>query len=247
MFAPNHAPLSDKVVRQLRRGKYVHISKLIRQPARSHDPNAGVKVEKLGSLSVSMKVDTASRKVTTQLDWLEAILSSVLPAQLESVQQAAKELPAHERELAPLTSKLGKLEATLMYVLYGIVHFRSGIPVGRVIEYLEAHRHQCWSNGDDISDPDWSMLMSLTQERLASPSSSSSSSAAAYSSSSSSSSAASNKVQACGLFNKGTCKYGATCKFSHTCHSCKQPGHGLISCPDRKAAEAKPSKEKKDS
>jgi hypothetical protein len=218
-------------MRQLRRGKYVHIGKLIRQPARSHDPNAGVKVEKLGSLSVSMKVDTSPRRVATQHDWFEAFLSSVLPAQLEQVQQAAKALPATERTLAPLLSAVNKFEATLMYVLYAITHFQSSISVSRVIEYLEAHRHQCWSTNGDISKPDWTMLMRLTQERFAASSSSSSSS----SNSSSSSSSSSTAKQLCGLFNKGACKFGATCKFAHVCLHCKQSGHGAASCPDKKA------------
>jgi hypothetical protein len=213
MFAPEFSPLKDKYVRALMKGKYVHINNLFRQRERSKDPHATEgKVQLAGDVSISFKKPHA-RKVTTPLEWLEAFLSSVLPAQLTRAQQASTS--------SSVSQHIEEARRSLMYALYAMVHFKNGI-APQTIEYLEAHRRQCIIRSMNMAYPDWNM-------KLAQPSAAAATVATAPSHSNV---AGDKQVQVCGLFNKPDgCYYAAACKFLHICRLCKQSGHRAYECP----------------
>ena len=234
MFAPELAPLSARVLYKLRKGKFVHINDLIRQPARSRDPAVSKQTEKVGSLSISYTAATAQkRQVHSQLEWLEAYLSSVVPVQLETLRLKASSVS----ELKPLVQQV---EASIAYVLHAMTHFKAftHVPARTVIEYLEAHRANCIATNASVASPDWNMLMKLTQQSLVSASSSASTGPSPSSSSTATAQAKPPaKQQICGLFNQANgCRYGATCKFVHACRVCKSTAHGAHQCPSAPAA-----------
>ena len=66
------------------KGKYVHIHKLIRQPQHSYTPTKDEHTLAPG-IVISAKRQHRKRQVDSQLDYIEALFSSLLPAQAQLV------------------------------------------------------------------------------------------------------------------------------------------------------------------
>lgn len=101
----------------LLKGKYVSITKLIRQLQTTSDPSTSRHDTKLGDgivLSTEPRVKT--RPVSQPLDWCEVMFSSILPAQAQVVLQATT--------LAEAKVAASLLQQFLCYSLAATVYFR---------------------------------------------------------------------------------------------------------------------------
>lgn len=247
------APLKKRVVDKLLEGKYVHISELLRQRARSADPQADKRTETVGAFKISVRDESTKRRVSTSNDWVEAFTTSVLPAQIERLRVSIGKLPV-SGSTSEVEQQLEQLRASSVYLVFALANFNRGLGTAAMIDYLEQHRRNCFNGGLNIAEPNQAMMYNVVHAKMTSASSAAASpgSSGSYSSSSSGSSsssstapAAAKRLEACGLFNKdGKCSYGAKCRFPHTCTKCKQPGHGKYACPQK---DDKPAAGKKSS
>ena len=227
--------VSSRVLKDLNRGKNVHIDKCIRQHQSARvDQHLG----SIGGINLSTS-NTKARTVKTNIDWLEAMLSSILPVLIAQANA--------ETTIEGVKSKLAQIERHTSYCLAAVFYFQR-FDFHTVKNYLEAHRDACWINNGDVSEPNTSMLNIAIQRSTQSSSSTSSSSNSSSSSSSSASSSRTNtnkphssskkpyNADQCGRFNSfdGCPKKPHECGFKHACRHCKADGHGQTNCAEWK-------------
>ena len=224
--------MPDSIIKDLLKGKYIPINKLIRQPqeAASTDPHV---ITQLDSQHAITKLGRSkTRTVTEHIDWFEAYVSSVLPAQTRLVRQATTVAAAH--------SAANAVQNHLCFVLAAVRMFRDH-DVPTALRYLESHREECHRQSTNIAEPNLLKLVNTSlgshgvaaarQHHVVARHGGGSSSS---SSSSSSSAAARPKLPAdgtCGRYNSWNGCSTDKCPYRHSCRTCKSEAHGQTACP----------------
>ena len=236
--APQFKPLSDKVVSDVLKGKFVPIHDLVRQPqATTTTTNTDIRLTADVTITTSPRVQ--QRGVTCPDDWVETYLSSVLP------------ILAHKAERATSLTE-AKAAATLLqqhitYALSAVVMFRRApFPFPACLRYLESHRQDCTIRSTDIGAPDLTKLTTLTQQSVADAARAATTAAAAPTASATprgnsnrgsthtphkQSAAAAAGI--CGNHNSfvGCTKPPGTCPYKHICLECRATDHIKPACP----------------
>jgi hypothetical protein len=226
----------DDIVRKLLKGKYVHIHKLLRQPQHSYTPTKEEHTLAPGVV-ISTKRQHKKRQVDSQFDYIEALFSSLLPAQAQVVLNTlTPNTPAH--------AAATQLQRTLTFSLSAVDLFRRHTFTS-ALKYLESHREACARDpSQNIAVRDLHRLHNLMAPSSNSSSSSSSASyhtpqhsggsgsAAASSGGSGSGSRGRHPPDGtCGAFNSRAGCTKSPCTYKHTCRSCSSSAHGRAQCP----------------
>jgi hypothetical protein len=224
----------SKVLKDLYKGKNVHIDKCIRQP---HSARDAQRIGSIGEITLSTS-STKTRTVTSNTDWLEAMLSSILPVLIA--------LANCETTIEGVKPRLARIEQHVNYCLAGLHLYRQCKDFNGAKVYLESLRDQRWTHNGDVSEPDITDLTMTLQRSTHSSSSSSSSSSHSNSSSSSSSSHSASRSntnrhsthkkaayvgEQCGKFNSFDGCHDPECSVKHMCKLCKSEAHGKTKCP----------------
>jgi hypothetical protein len=142
------APLSAGVVSRLLQGTYVEMRECLRQRSTADGQPASL---------------SSQRRIVQPLDWLEAALGSLLPAQCERAQQAA--VAAGVLPDSILGTQLDLLRQVIVYINAAVFYFRHSCRTSNItpiINYLEAHRRN-WQAGTSttasLAVPDQNMLL----------------------------------------------------------------------------------------
>ena len=252
---PDFKPLSNKTMKELEKGNFVHFNKLIRQLALSSNPVDNRHETRIGDgLVLSSSHRPKLRHVDNSLDWFEVCFSSIMPSMAQQIMTSTSITDAHTIATT--------LQQHICYALHAVTLFRQNpASFSHVFKYLESHRETSVNQRLNVAEPNALLLQKLHQCIMSasnssnSRSSSSSSSAFSNSSSSSSSSTAShssgsgrNKTNYgfvhCGNFNsRGGCKL-SNCKYPHICRECKSLTHNKTTCPAFKLRQEAQSKSK---
>jgi len=253
---PDFKPLSNKTMKELEKGNFVHFNKLIRQLALSSNPVDNQHETRIGdSFVLSSSHRPKLRHVDNSLDWFEVCFSSIMPSMAQQIMTSTSITDAHTIATT--------LQQHICYALHAVTLFRQNpTSFSHVFKYLESHRETSVNQHLNVAEPNALLLQKLHQCIMSasnssnSRSSSSSSSAFSNSSSSSSSSKAShssgsgrrNKTDYgfvhCGNFNsREGCKL-TNCKYPHICRECKSAAHNKTTCPAFKFRQEAQSKSK---
>ena len=245
---PDFKPLSNKTMKELERGNFIHFNNLIRQLTLSSNPVDNRHETKIGDgLVLSSSHRPKLRRVENSLDWFEVCFSSIMPSMAQQIVSSTSITDAHTIATT--------LQQHICYALHAVTLFRQNpAAFSHVFKYLESHRE----TSVNVAEPNPLMLQKLYQCIMnASNSSNSRSSSSAFSNSSSSSS--SSKAHSsgsgknskrkydfahCGQFNsREGCKH-INCKFPHICRECKSAAHSKPTCPKYKSAQEAEAKSK---
>lgn len=202
-----------------------------------------------------------ARRITQPLDWLEAALGSLLPAQLDRVMAAIPPGSAPADSLPGMQlDQLRQLVVYLNHAIYYCRHSCKGSDYTAVFTYLESHRRQWNASGNPagtLAMPDNNMVLPMLAQvqadALARPfrplaasaaaaanasasraatTAAATMAAAAAASGSLSSASVSKSNDLCRRFAASNCNY-TNCKYRHRCQHCgEEPAtHSPAACP----------------
>ena len=134
----------------------MHIHSLIRQQARSHDPQR--KVEKIGGLSISTTEEVKARRVSSGNEYIETYLTSALAAQLYKA--------SHALTLSEATSWARDAADSVVF-LVNTMHDFKDYAFDDVLDACETHRRQCIEAKKRLAVRDPSLTMSMVRSTVA--------------------------------------------------------------------------------
>ena len=243
-LAPARKPVPDSVIKDLLKGKYTHINSLIRQPQETsshtvtHDHALG------GGITLTTTPRAKHRVVESGIDFMEAYLSTVLPACVQLVQ--------HADTLAHAHAAADKVQQHVCFLVAATVYFRR-YGVENAIRYLESHRDQCTTASTNLVQPYTLKLHNMLFDVATRGGNSYNNNSSSSSSGGGSSSSAITKNGgfsaprparfpadgSCGRFNSHAGCQDRSCTYRHECRTCKSTEHGQTKCAKWKPTFAK--------
>ena len=155
---PDFKPLSNKNMKELERGNFVHFNKLIRQLALSSNPADNRRETKLGDdLVLSSSHRPKTRTVDSQLDWFEVCFSSVMPSMAQQIISA--------ESITDAQTLATTLQQHICYALHAVTLFRQhpSSSFSQVFKYLESHRETSVTQQSNVAVPNALLLQNLHQ------------------------------------------------------------------------------------
>lgn len=238
-YGADHQPLKQRIVDKLLRGEFVAIGELLRAKRVAPTSSASKHIGRVGHLSLSIEGDSfsaaaaAKRTVSTPLDYLEAYVTALLPAQMHLLTASIAAPPDSVQ-----AEQLERMRQLVVFASSAVLYFRkfakSNQHYGHIVNHLEQQR-QSWHDGtQELLSPEPQSFMSMTHYATAPPAPGNGRQGDGNPPKSDKPGSRSTRrttsgQEVCLLWQTGKCKY-QKCRFAHVCITCLAEGHASPKC-----------------